>query len=393
MPRTVVDRCSAVAAHWRALSTGAHKITWPCSRRKQRAEKIDKLAPPERRGRLIAGWPLGAFESDLTSFMGGVEIPLRGRYGQGKVARVDKRFAEAVRAHKWYLSNGYMYAKISGVTVYLHRYIFALADIPISNRIDHVNRDRLDCRLENLRLAPCVRKSPGPDGGPLFTAHSGPRTLIINPHPLEGDDGEHYLSAAELDGSERSLRAYLTERQTQLQLRADETVWLATGRIVKLAIEGLTKTQAACWSSLGEWDVHNTSHTLRPPHVGPKPPRRPTLGGLWHDTSCLPHVVKQYTPERTWDIVLDQISPSMPRRAVRSLLSTLLSAVEVRVRWPRLTALNEDVKIMLANRMGRAGQNGRPAYLACATLAALLEAETKHVYDLLANYRRSLSPA
>lgn len=33
------------------------------------------------------------------------EIPLCGRYGQGKVARVDDRFADAVRAHKWYLSN------------------------------------------------------------------------------------------------------------------------------------------------------------------------------------------------------------------------------------------------------------------------------------------------
>ncbi len=67
----------------------------------------------------------------------------------------------------------------------------------------------------------------------------------------------------------------------------------------------------------------------------------------------------------------------MPRPAVRALLSTVLSDVEVSVRWPRLTALNEDIKIMLANRMGRAGQNGRPAYLASATLAALLKVETK----------------
>jgi hypothetical protein len=321
--------------------------------------------------------------------MGIEEIPLRGRYGQGKVAQVDERFAEAVRAHKWYLSNGHVYAKISGVTVYLHRYIFALADIPISNR--HLNRDRLDCRLANL-LAPSVRKSCSPDGGPPFTAQSGPKPFIINPHPLGHDDAECYLSAAELDTSERSLRAYLTERQTQLQLRTDETLWLATGRIVKLTIEGLTKTQAAWWSSLGEWDVYNTSRTLRPPHVGPKPPRRPTLGGLWHDTSCLPHVVKEYTPERTWDIVLDNLSPSMGRRAVQSLLFTLLSDVEVRFRWPRLTALNEDIKIMLANRMGQAGQNGRPAYLACATLGALLNVETKHVLDQLANYRRALTP-
>jgi hypothetical protein len=77
----------------------------------------------------------------------------------------------------------------------------------------------------------------------------------------------------------------------------------------------------------------------------------------------------------------------MSRRAVRSLLSTLLSGVEVRVRWPRLITLHEDIKMMVGNRTW-AGRNDRPAYLACATLAALLEMETKHVVDLLANYRR-----
>ena len=48
---------------------------------------------------------------------------------------------------------------------------------------------------------------------------------------------------------------------------------------------------------------------------------------------------------------------------------------------------------MLANRMGQAGRNGRPAYLACATLAALLKVDTKHVVELLANYRRTLTSA
>ena len=323
--------------------------------------------------------------------MGIVETPLHGRYGKGKVAHVDERFAEAVRAHKWYVSNGYVYAKISGVTVYLHRYILGLAGIPIRNRLDHVNLDKLDCRLENLRRVPPARKSPGPKGGPLFTAYSGPETRILNPHPLGNDNGEHYLSAAELDWSERPLRVYLDERPTQLQLQPDETLWLATERIVELTFEGLTKTRAAWWSSLGEWDVHTTSHTLPSPHVGPNPPRWPTSRELWHDTSCIPHVVKEYTAAGTWGIVLDNLSPSMPRRDVRALLSTVLSDVEVIVRWPRLTALNEDINIMLANRMGRAGENGRPAYLACATLAALLKVETKHVIDLLANYRRTLT--
>jgi hypothetical protein len=308
--------------------------------------------------------------------VGVVEIPLCGRYGQGKVARVDERFADAVRAHKWYLSNGSSYAKITGETVYLSRYILALADVPIPGRIDHLNQDKLDCRLENLKPARPSVEPPGP---------------ILNPYPQEDDDRRHYVSPAELDRSERALRAYLIKRRSQLELRADAPLGPATGRIVTLTMEALTRTRAAWWSGLGEWDAHTITHPLLPPHIGPRPPRYPRPGDLWHDTSGLPHVVREYGPARGWGIVLDHVRPGMPRRALRSVLSTLLSDVEVRVRWPRLTALNADIQLMLTNRMGPAGQNGRPAYLACATLAALLAAETQRVVEVLADYRRTLS--
>jgi hypothetical protein len=309
--------------------------------------------------------------------MGIIEIRLWGRYGQGKVARVDERFAEAVRPHKWYLSDGCANATIGGVTVPLHRYILALADVSIPRRINHVNRDKLDCRLENLTPRP-VGTSPG---------------LIVNPHPLGGGDSEQHLSAPELDTSERLLRAYLTARQTELELQADEGLLIATARIVTLTMEGLTKTRAAWWSSLGGWDVHAINNIHVAPHIGPKPPRRPRAGDLWWDTSCQPQVVREYSPRSTWSSVLDDISPGMSQRAVRSVLATLLSGVEVRVRWPRLIALHEDVKMLVGNRLGWVGRNDRPAYLACATLAALLETETKHVVDLLANYRRGLTTA
>jgi hypothetical protein len=306
----------------------------------------------------------------------GVEIPLCGRYGLGKVARVDECFADVVRGHKWYLSNGSTYAKIAGETVYLSRYILALADVPIPSRIEHLNRDRLDCRLENLKPARPSLEPPGP---------------ILNPHPLGDDARRHYLSAAELDQSERVLRAYLCKRRPELALRANEALWPATGRIVTLTMEALTRTRAAWWSGLGEWDAHTFTHPLLAPHVGPTPPRHPRPGDLWHDTSGLPHVVRDYRPAGDWGIVLDHVRPGMPRRALRSVLSTLLSDVEVRVRWPRLTALNADVQLMLANRMGPAGQNGRPAYLACATLAALLDVEMRRVVEVLADYRRTRS--
>src|SRR5262249_54444072 len=122
-------------------------------------------------------------------------------------------------------------------------------------------------------------------------------------------------------------------------------------------------------------------------------PRDPRPGDLWRDTSGLPHVVREYGPARDWGVVLDHVRPGMPRRALQSVLSTLLSDVEVRVRWPRLTAVKADVQLMLPNRMARAGQSGRPAYLACAPLAALLAVEIQRVVDVLADYRRTLSSA
>ena len=308
--------------------------------------------------------------------MGVAEIPLYGRYGQGKVARVDERFADAVRAHKWYLSNGSTYAKITGETVYLSRYILTLADVPIPGRVDHLNRDKLDCRLENLKPARSSMAPPGP---------------ILNPYPHGDDNRRHYLSPAELDHSERALRAYLGKRRPQLELQADEPLGPATGRIVTLAMEALTRTRAAWWSGLGEWDAHTITHALLPPHIGPRPPRDPRPGDLWRDTSGLPHVIREYGPARDWRIVLDDVRPGMPRRALQSVLSTVLSDVEVRVRWPRLTALKADVQLMLTNRMGPAGQNGRPAYLACATLAALLAVEVQRLAEVLADYRKTLS--
>jgi hypothetical protein len=43
---------------------------------------------------------------------------------------------------------------------------------------------------------------------------------------------------------------------------------------------------------------------------------------------------------------------------------------------------------MLQDKMGRAGKSGRPAYLACATLATLLDVSPTRMSDILTNYRR-----
>ena len=86
-------------------------------------------------------------------------IPLHDKHGAVvAVARVDDADEQRVLAFgPWHLtSNGYAAhsVKTAGAVrkVRLHRYVLGLADGD-RRRIDHVNRDRLDCRRENLRFA------------------------------------------------------------------------------------------------------------------------------------------------------------------------------------------------------------------------------------------------
>ena len=54
----------------------------------------------------------------------------------------------------WYLeTNGYARTKVKGKLVYLHTFIYSLVDESYKGDVDHANRDRLDCRRNNLRAA------------------------------------------------------------------------------------------------------------------------------------------------------------------------------------------------------------------------------------------------
>lgn len=69
---------------------------------------------------------------------------------------VDERFREQVEKTRWYsYGSGYQYGNpFPGQrSVYLHRYVWFLAYGHWPKMLDHINRDRADNRLENLRLA------------------------------------------------------------------------------------------------------------------------------------------------------------------------------------------------------------------------------------------------
>jgi hypothetical protein len=67
--------------------------------------------------------------------------------------QVDDDLAGEVLKHKWVLTTtGYMQATIKGKAVHLHRFVWCLStgSLPLLC-IDHINRDKLDNRISNLR--------------------------------------------------------------------------------------------------------------------------------------------------------------------------------------------------------------------------------------------------
>lgn len=83
-------------------------------------------------------------------------IPLKGKYGVGRFAKVDDKWAGIVRYH-WtvIIANGKEYVvwkttrKGLGKTLYLHRLILGA---PKGSMVDHINGDTYDYRMSNLRI-------------------------------------------------------------------------------------------------------------------------------------------------------------------------------------------------------------------------------------------------
>jgi len=79
---------------------------------------------------------------------------------KGYAAIVDDEVYDAVSEYSWQYSNGYA-KRLFRVgkkrkTVYLHRYIYDLMKgLKFGLQIDHINGDKLDCRMENMRLCTC----------------------------------------------------------------------------------------------------------------------------------------------------------------------------------------------------------------------------------------------
>lgn len=78
------------------------------------------------------------------------KIRLTGKYGKGKYAIVDDGDFEWLNQWKWYLHTGYPARKPNGNMIFMHRLI---NKTPKGMNTDHINRNPLDNRRNNLRNA------------------------------------------------------------------------------------------------------------------------------------------------------------------------------------------------------------------------------------------------
>ena len=99
------------------------------------------------------------------------KIELGGKRGAGKYALVDDEDYELVSGFAWHLSsNGYARCAVNVETreealrdgrnyrkqrrIFMHRLVMGVDDVPWNGiSIDHLNRDKLDNRKSNLRIA------------------------------------------------------------------------------------------------------------------------------------------------------------------------------------------------------------------------------------------------
>jgi hypothetical protein len=224
-----------------------------------------------------------------------------------------------------------------------------------------------------------------------------------------------WVTAEAFDTAERALRASFKARRRDLTLRPGETVGSASQRIAGLVREAMEENASHLWWTARRSEkservgIDRQYRLAREPdgswtrrYVGPPPARGPwryritsrpqerhdEASRSWKPIEVPVHIVEEYDADsqawRPWPMkVPEGVNPAdFLARMVRQTPWTL------KVAWREFVAdLRDPISRMLCGELGRLGKSGRPAYLACATLGALLNVPPEHIHDVLNNYR------
>ena len=88
----------------------------------------------------------------------GNTFEMKGGYAEmrcydGSIVKVDTDDVPILSSYVWHVDpNGYVIGRVDGVTTKMHRFLLRL-DNGGAEEVDHINRDKLDNRRSNLRIA------------------------------------------------------------------------------------------------------------------------------------------------------------------------------------------------------------------------------------------------
>lgn len=70
----------------------------------------------------------------------------------GGFAVIDNKYYSKIKDYTWRRSaTGYAVTNVKNKSIFLHKLIFSIYDSTYIGQIDHINMDKLDCRIDNLR--------------------------------------------------------------------------------------------------------------------------------------------------------------------------------------------------------------------------------------------------
>jgi hypothetical protein len=124
-------------------------------------------------------------------------------FRNGRCAIYDDEFIELVRRFKWYFDRyAFTYWWQGGPKLYLHRFVMGEP----AGKVDHINRNKLDCRLENLRVVTHSQNMRN------RSVRSDSRSLYKGVSVKRGKWRTSYEASIYQDGRRLVLGRYMTER-------------------------------------------------------------------------------------------------------------------------------------------------------------------------------------